>query len=887
MRNLFALGLILLSSVPAFAQTVTWADAARWETLGASVLSADGRWVAYAITRTSGENELRFRFTAANDSTRVARQADQPVFSRDGKWLAFRISVSESERSRLQKANQPIRDQLGLVELSNTAQRTIIDEVQGFAFSYPGTHLAYRRYVPSGRKSRGSDLIVRDLRTSLETTLGNVAEFSWQDRGSLLALVIDAEVPAGNGVQLYDAANGALHTLDSREARYTNLAWRRKADDLVVLRTRVDTAFTDTANVVLAWQALASPNPRSVTYEGSDVLRVVTYRRPRWSDDGSVVLLGVKAREPKLLAKAATDQEKPEVEVWHYRDARPQLAQKIRVVQERQQNDLAALHIAERKLVRLSSGKPDNISVYDAQKLVLELDDSAYESDGWSGRPWRDLNRIDLNTAARSPVAARIPFGAAPSPGGRYLTYIKDEQWWSHDLNHGATHKLSAQLLRPVVDIDDDHPAHHRAPYGIAGWTANDRSVLVYDKFDLWEVTPDGAKATRLTNGAEDEVVHRYVRLDPEETTIDLSRPVYLTLYGERSKKSGLARLTSKGVQRLLFEDRSIGRLSKAADAEVYTYVVQSYQDSPDLFAAGPDLARAAQVSNTNPFQKDFAWGKAELIEFTNGRGEPAQAILNYPANYDASKKYPMVVYIYERLTRNLHSYVVPSERSQYNVTNFTQHGYFVLRPDITYVPREPGQGTIDGVVPAVRKVVELGLVDEKRVGVMGHSWGGYGTAFLATHTNNVFAAAIAGAALTNLVSFYGYSSGNSGFPEHGHFEVGQERMQVSLWEDPEAYIRNSPLFTVHQMTTPLLIEHGDNDGNVDFGQGVELFNAARRNGKNVVMIVYNGENHGLAKKPNQIDYATKQLEWFGHFLKGEPAPRWITEGIPYVERGK
>ncbi len=876
-------------------RTVTWADAGKWESLGfAAPLSVDGKWIAYTVTRTGGDNELRFRGVAADDSTRVAKNADQPSFSRDNRWLAYRITVTESERNRLQKATQPIRDQLGLVELSNTTQRIAIAEVQAFAFNYAGTHLAYRRYAASGRKSRGADLVVRDLRSGLETTLGNVAEFAWQDRGVLLGLVIDAESPEGNGLQVYDATTGTLRVLDSKTARYSNLVWRKKSDDLVVLRTRVDSAFTDTANVVLAWKGLTTVKPQSSAYEGDNgaELRVVTFRQPRWSDDGTLLFVGVRARERKLLAKAATDSvkknaddEPPEVEVWHARDIRPQLVQKLRIAQDRQANDLAVWHLAENRLVRLSSGKPETLALYETQKLALELDDKPYEIDGLSGRNWRDLQAVDLTNGQRTRLADKVPFGAQPSATGRYVVYLKDEHWWTRDRETGVTADLTAKLTTSVVDTDDDHPQHHKSPYGIAGWTPNDRSVIVYDRYDLWEIKPDGADPRRLTAGLEEKVVHRLLRVDPEQTTIDLTKPVYLSLFGEWTKQSGIARLTPKGSERLVWEDQSLGRLSKAEQADVYAYVKQSYADSPDLFVGGPQLRAAQQISQTNAFQKDFAWGKGELIEFSNGRGERRQAILNYPANYQPGRQYPMVVYIYERLTNGLHSYVVPSERSQYNVTNFTQRGYFVLRPDITYVPREPGAGTIGGVVPAVKKVVEMGLVDEKRVGVMGHSWGGYGTAYLATHTQGVFAAASAGAALTNLVSFYGYSSENSGFPEHGHFEVGQERMQVSLWEDPAAYIRNSPIFTVNEMTTPLLIEHGDKDGNVDFGQGVELYNAARRMGKNVVMIVYNGENHGLAKKHNQIDYVKKQLEWFDHYLKGEPAPKWITEGMPYMER--
>ncbi|MEX2284177.1 MAG: prolyl oligopeptidase family serine peptidase [Gemmatimonadota bacterium] len=885
MRPILILTAVLFPQLTAAqSKTVSLVDAPKWESLGASSLSSDGKWIAYQIARGSGENELRYRLLR-EDSTRVVKMADQANFSRTANWLAYRITVTEAERTRLVRQNQPVRDKIGLVDL-RSGQAVTIDDVQSYSFNYPGTHLTYRKYAPTGRRSRGADVVVRNLASGIEMLFGNVAEYAWQDRGTMLALAIEGETQAGNGVQLYDPATGALRVLDSQQTRYSGLTWRRKSDDLVVMRARVDTAFSDTAQTVLAWRGLGSPKPQSFTLAGAAGTRVVTYRRPRWSDDGSMIFVGVKKREPKLLAKAAADSaDRPGIEVWHYRDVRPQYAQKLNVARERERNALTAWTLATGKLQQLSDERADAI-LLEGQKTAILMDDQPYEFDGMFGRPSYDLHRIDVTTGTRTALATKVPFGiGSSSPTGRYAAFIKEGQWWVQDLTAATTTRISVAITGPILDEDDDHPVHHRRAWGVAGWTSNDRSLLVYDKYDIWEVTPDGSQAKRLTRGSEDQITYRYLRLDPEQTTIDLSQPQYLTMSHERTKQSGIACLSPKGVEKLVFVDAAIGGLRKAENAEVFVYTRQSYQDSPDLFVGGAALADAKQVSNTNPFQPEYAWGKAELIEYANGRGEPTQAILYYPANYQAGRQYPMVVYIYERLTNGLHQYTVPSDRQQYNTTNFVQDGYFVLRPDITYVPREPGKSTIESVVPAINKTVSMGLVDARRVGVFGHSWGGYGSAFLATHTNGVFAAAIAGAALTDLISFYGYSSDNSGMPEHGHFEVGQERMQVSLWQDPEAYIRNSPVFTVDKMTTPLLIEHGDRDGNVDFGQGVELYNAARRNGKNVVMIVYNGENHGLARKPNQQDYVKKQLEWFGHYLKGNPAPKWITDGVPYIQR--
>ena len=261
--------------------------------------------------------------------------------------------------------------------------------------------------------------------------------------------------------------------------------------------------------------------------------------------------------------------------------------------------------------------------------------------------------------------------------------------------------------------------------------------------------------------------------------------------------------------------------------------------------------------------------------------------MLTYPAGYKPGTKYPMVVYFYEKLSQGFHQYVTPSDRSLYSVQVFSQEGYFVLRPDITFRPRDPGLSALECVTAAVSAAIARAPIDPKRVGTMGHSWGGYESAFFATHSNGIFAAAIAGAPLTNLISMYGYTSGNSGAGETGHFEVGQERMQVPLWEDPQAYIRNSSVFAVDKLDIPLLLEEGDQDGNVNPFQSQELYNFGRRLGKNVVYLVYNGENHNLAQRNNQMDYQQRQIEWFDHYLKGNPPAKWITDGETYLERQK
>jgi dipeptidyl aminopeptidase/acylaminoacyl peptidase len=454
-----------------------------------------------------------------------------------------------------------------------------------------------------------------------------------------------------------------------------------------------------------------------------------------------------------------------------------------------------------------------------------------------------------------------------------------------------AVVNITKTVKSSFVDLEADHTIKQKPPFGVAGWTKNDAAVILYDKLDLWQIAPDGSRAVRLTDGAADQLRHRLVRLDrleSEDDSIDTDKPLYLSLFGIWSKKSGYARLTMTGgtphEERLLLADKSIERLAKAKDADVYAYVSETFEESPNEFVGGPDLKDAKQATNTNPFQGNYAWSKSQLIEYKSPAGVRLQASLYYPAGYQAGKKYPMIVYMYEKLSDGLHRYNAPSERSYYSASAMTSHGYFRLEPDIVFRKREPGLSVQECVETAVKKAFELNVgVDEKKVGVIGHSWGGFDAAFLATHSN-LFTAAVAGAPITDLVSNYGNHHWSSGIAETDHIETGQQRMEVPLYEDLQAYIRNSAIYNAQNMTVPLMIEVGDADGTVFYHQGVELYNIARRAKKNVVMLVYGGEDHGLRKKADQVDYQHRIFEWFGYYLKGDPAASWITNGQSYLD---
>ena len=893
---------------------ITPADYGRWESLGQKTLSPDGAWLAYLIRRVSEENELRIR-SLARDTTRIVPYGTRPRFSDDSRWLAYAIGVSADERERLVKEKKPVRNKLGVLDLV-TGEEIVVEDVASFAFSDGGGYLSMRGYRPEGSERSTADLLVRDLASGTTSNFGNVSSSAWVGVGTLLAMTIETETGTGNGVHLYDPATGSLRVLESSTSVYRGLAWREDEADLAVLRSEEDEGFEEDTHVILLWTDLASRRPGQHAFDPSEVegfppdMRVAEQRRPRWADDGSAVYFGLRPRErsseetdekkgEQIEADStaagdsagtdeAKDERQSEVQVWHARDFRIIPMQRSQEQQDLRRTMLAVWHVDANRFVRLGTDLMETTHVIEGGRFATETWNEPYAFETMFGRRNNDVYLIDVNTGERERIIERVRHFYGGSSTGRYLLYFKGKDFWVYDVREGEHRNLTEGSPATFANEEYDYPVEQYPPRGIAGWTEGDRSLLVYDKYDIWSLSPGGSSVERLTNGAEDQMIHRRLRLDPEEESIDPGEPQYLSLYGEWTKNYGFARMRiGRAPQRLIVEDKLVANLTRARDADVFAFAKRSADDSPDYFVAGPELRDARQVTETNPFQKDFAWSRSELVDFESTVGRKLQAALLYPPNYDASRRYPMIVYTYEILSQRVHSYVVPSERSYYNFTVFANEGYLVLFPDIVYRDRDPGRSAVESVEGAVQTIVDRGIVDPDRIGLVGHSWGGYQATYIPTQTD-IFAASVAGAPLTNFLSMMGAIHWRPGLPETGHWETGQARMGVPFWEDFEAHVRNSPAAFVHELETPMLMMFGDDDGVVDWRQGVEFYNYARRAGKtDFVMLVYPDEGHGLGKKENQIDYHRRILQWFGHYLKGDPAADWMTEGMSWLERKK
>jgi len=919
---------LLLAIAPCVAQTkptLTPADYGKWETLGAGTLSPDGKWLAYEVRRTNGNGELRIVATSG-DAKHKIDYCTGAAFSADSRWLGCLAGASEDQQASNTRARRPNQNKLSLMDLSNGSV-TVVDEVQAFAFAGDGSFIAFRKYAPAapaaannapaapaagggrgGRGGRGGGgaqegerdpvgtvLVVRSLTTGVDATFGNVTSFAWQDKGSALAMTIGVDGRTGNAIQVYDPKAGSLHVLDSGPAVFSELTWRKGSNDLAALRSVKQDGYEGESHNVLAWKN----GSEKVSAKVDAPQRIVSARAPQWSEDGSIVYVGV-AEWPKKIEVKRGEEDQPTVEVWHWQDEHVVSEQKLTAARDRDRNAPAAWHLATGRVAMLSPNPKEDVRLPHSGNRALVLDATPYQTDAMFGRNFTDVYAVDLTTGERKSIAKHLTPPVEFSPGGHYAMNFQKGDFWIYDLETGQSRDITKDSKIVFTNQENDYPVAQKPSYGVAGWTKDDRSAIVYDSWDLWEIYPDGSKPKRLTDGSAAEIRHRYTRVSTaaaggrggggrggrggDAEWIDLDKPVYLSLDGHWTKKSGYALLDHGKVEQLVFADKSVRSLQKAKDADVYVYEAGKWDESPNFYAAGPDLKGAHRVSETNPFASQYAWGPAELIDYKNSHGDRLQGALYYPANYEKGKQYPMIVQIYEIESNQLHNWSAPSERSTYNATVWTQHGYFVLRPDITFKPRDPGISALDCVTSAVKKVLETGKIDAKHIGLQGHSWGGYETTFIVTHSD-LFAAAVVGGALTNLSSSVGEIYWNSGAPETNHVEVGQERMQVPLYEDPQSYIRNSSTFVANKLAAPLLMEVGDHDGASDWHQDIEFYNAARRAGKPVVMLVYEGENHSVAQKANQIDYHRRINAWFDHYLKGAPAQDWMVHGVTVLER--
>lgn len=856
------------------------------------------------------------------------------AFSDDCRWVAFLAYPLTRDAKRMKAQRRPIQSKVVLVELA-TGKKVEFEKTRRFAFAPEhGGILALHRYgaEPAGGaaaagaapaatgggrgvagaaadRPSGSDLLLYELGTGTETNVGNVGEFAFDKQGDWLAWTIDAQDKAGNGIEVRNLGNGAERTLDSAQAVYKSPTWTEKGDGLAVLRGVDDKGYEDKLYSVVAFRDLNAGTPRKVVFDPREDksfpagMTVSPNRPPIWRDDFSAVLFGiheVKAKKGGGRVDASADADSgapqrpaqpeediPSLVIWHYKDPRLQSQQAVQENQDRNFSFLSAYLPELKKFVRLADDAVRQVTLEPQQKLAVGVDIRNYELEGSeTGRHFQDVYTIDPLTGERKLALKKASHNLGASPDGTKMLYYEDGVFFSYDMETGKSSALTREIPSTFWDTEDDHNVV-KPPAQQFGWTSDSSAVLLSDGWDIWKVPANGGKPENLTvNGKKEKMRYkRPFRLDADEKGTDLSKPVYLPVYGEWTKKNGIALIEpgKPGVKMLQWDDAGFTQLLKAKHTDTYLYTRENTNEFPNFYAADAMLAGAQKITDANPQQKDFLWpSSVRLVDYTSTRGEKLQAAMWLPANYEPGKKYPMLVYIYEKLSQGAYDYPQPTYNG-FNIANYTSNGYAVLEPDIVYKVNDPGISAVACVVPAVKAAIATGIVDEKRVGLQGHSWGGYQTAFLVTQTD-IFHAAVAGAPLTDMVSMYSLIYKNTGGTNQAIFESSQGRFKGGYWDNMDAYIRNSPVYHATNVHTPLMILHNDKDGAVDQTQGIEYFNTLRRMGKPVILLEYKGENHGLAKPENMKDYTVRMRQFFDHYLMDKPEPKWMEDGVPLLK---
>ncbi|MFW6192679.1 MAG: prolyl oligopeptidase family serine peptidase [Gemmatimonadota bacterium] len=590
------------------------------------------------------------------------------------------------------------------------------------------------------------------------------------------------------------------------------------------------------------------------------------------------------------------DPDEVEVDVWHWKDPYLQPMQKERV-EQRRERDYLAVAFEDGGVVQLATERVPEVEVGsegDADAAVGTSELPYRKLISWDWPQYRDVYVVDVRTGDAELVMEKTQASPALSPGSDFLYWYdnRERDWFVRDLETGAARNVTAEIDVPLWNEEHDRP-YPPSPYGSPGWTEGDRELLVYDRYDVWVVDPEAsAEPRRLTEGEgrRDSLRFRRIDLEPDEPAIPRDEPLLLASFDYDSKASGFHRDRVSGddpPERLLFGDRSYGFEGKADDAEQVLYTRETFREFPDLRTADLSLEGGVRLSDANPQQADYRWGTAELVSWYSEDGTPLDGILYVPDDLDTSERHPMMVYFYERMSDWLHVHRVPAPgSSSISIPFYVSRGYVVFVPDIVYEVGYPGESALDAIVPGVLSVLDRGFVDPDRIGVQGHSWGGYQVAYMVTRTD-LFAAAEAGAPVSNMTSAYGGIRWGTGMSRMFQYERTQSRLGASLWERRDRYIENSPLFWADRIETPLLMLHNDEDTAVPWYQGIELFVALRRLGKPAWLVNYNGEPHGVTDYESRVDWSVRMQQFFDHHLKGAPAPVWLAEGVPAVEKGE
>lgn len=875
-------------------------------------VSADGLFVLATIEATLFDRETKEKddlphemvlLNTKNGNQQRFDKVDSASFSDDGRFLVVKFKVSKPESTDPESIDPESKvsksTTAGSAALAQTASETTASETKNTSET---EHDSTQAEIEEADK--GADIRLINLATDQQTQLSDVTQFAFDKAGHHFVAVVNKVENQQHQV--------VLVTLDSQTQRQLYSSTDEHIEAL---------AISDDGQYVAVTKGMAS----SIRYgrEYNMLLLDVQHDKQRqfaqsegwtynqhasllFSKDGQRLFVG---RVPKVAQQAElADFENPsdvfnpdiitakkQLSIWHGDDAKIKPQEVKEYEQELSRTYLAVLHLESNKLVQLADQAVPDVTYGEQARYLLASSDVPYQKMvTWAGF-YRDVYLVDVKTGQKILVLTQQPSDAMPtlSPHAKFLAYYQQGNVYLFDVALKRRVNLTANIATPFANEDHDYPS--AAPgYGFGPWLADGSAIMVYDKYDVWQFNTAAHNGFMLTKGEgrKQKTQFRLVGLAQEKplpAVVNDAETVLLQGYSHQTKADGFfsAKIGMAGVSRLTQSKAKLTLLARANKAAAVVFSKQRYDLYPDLYIAdNTSPQNALQLTELDKQRDAFKWGNAELVHWRDGDGINTDGVLIKPTNYQAGKQYPTLVYFYRFMSDRLHAFPDMKLNHRPNFAWYADNGYAIFLPDIRFEIGYPGISSVKALTAGVQKLIAMGVADPNAVGIQGHSWGGYQSAYAVTQTN-IFKAVVTGAPVSNMTSAYSGIRLGSGLARQFQYETGQSRIGESLFKAPQKYIENSPIFYVDRIQTPMMIMFGDKDDAVPWEQGIELYLAMRRAGKDVVFLQYEDEPHHLKKYPNKLDYSIKMKQYFDHYLKGAPAPDWLRQGEAYREYKK
>jgi len=891
-----------------------------WQEIKEYSLSRDGQWLVWSMAPEERDATLVYRSSDGGDATEIER-GEEAEFSYDSRHLVFRIAPEREavREARLEEKPEAEHPQPGLAVISlDDGERRDFERVEEFALpEKAGSSLAWRHAAPApnddendenndndeeeaeraDEKDPGTELVWLNLKDGQQRQFDHVADFALSPNGERLALSIRTPDGEGDGVLVVDA-EGDESWAHRGEGVYEGLVFDPDGEQLAYLAWLDEDSEgrVDAARSLYLWSAEADER-RRLAHEDARFLQdgwhVSEFRLPEFSDSGDRLFFGT-APDPaeEMEQDDKLDEEKVGVQIWNWKDDRLQPMQDRELEEDKKRSYLAVAHLNdEGRLVQL--GRPDipdvELAMEGDSPVFLGLSNKPYRKEiSWDFPRYHDAWIIDVDSGEAELVLKAVQWQPILSPAAAHLSWWDGDQqtWFAMNLDSRETTDLGSDIAYRLDSHRNDRPFPN-PPYADIAWLKDDAGVLVHGRHDIWRVDPASGDAIELSRGQgrDADWNFRLLSFPEDEDYIDPAQPLLATAFDEKSKDHGLFELDLEGESAPIQQAMTAHRydfLARAEDGDQMLFTRESYQEFPDLQVADDHrLESPRKLSEANPQQADYRWGQVEQVSWESKTGKPHDGLLFKPEDFDPEKEYPMIVYFYERASDTLHSHRPPQAHRSVIIPSFyNSNDYIVFVPDIWYREGYPGDSALEAIMPKTRALAEEPWIDADRVGIQGHSWAGYKIAYMVGHTD-FFKAAAGGAPVSNMTSAYGGIRWRTGMSRMFQYERTQSRLGATLWEDKDLYLHNSPLFRADKINTPLLMMHNDEDGAVPWEQGIELFTALRRLDRPAWLVNYEGEPHWPTTFANRKDWQIRLQQFFDHYLKGEPAPRWLEAGIP------